>query len=41
MKRTEILTWERTDEEKRRRHLYGDKGASFKGGKMPKIDRGG
>ena len=25
---------ERTDEEKRRRHLYGDKGAKFSGGKQ-------
>ncbi len=24
---------ERTEEEKRRRHLYGDKGAKFSGGK--------
>lgn len=25
---------ERTDEEKRRRHIYGDKGAKFSGGKQ-------
>lgn len=41
MKRTEILTRERSEEEKVRRHLYGDKGASFSGGKVPKIDFGG
>lgn len=41
MKRTEILTRERSEEEKARRHLYGDKGASFSGGKVPKIDFGG
>lgn len=38
---TEILTRQRSEEEKLRRHLYGDKGASFSGGKVPKIDRGG
>lgn len=38
---TEILTRERSEEEKRRRHLHGDKGAKFSGGKIPKIDRGG
>lgn len=38
---TAILTRERSEEEKLRRHLYGDKGAKFSGGKIPKIDRGG
>jgi len=38
---TEILTRERSEEEKRRRHLHGDKGAKFSLGKVPKIDRGG
>ena len=38
---TEILTRERSEEEKRRRHLHGDRGAKFSGGKIPKIDRGG
>ena len=32
-----ILTRERSEEEKLRRHLYGDKGAKFSGGKMPKL----
>lgn len=41
MKHTAILTRERSEEEKRRRHLYGDKGAKFSVGKVPKIDRGG
>lgn len=41
MKRTEILTRERSETEKARRHLYGDKGAKFSGGKVPKIDLGG
>ena len=41
MKHTAILTRQRSEEEKKRRHLYGDKGASFSGGKVPKIDRGG
>jgi hypothetical protein len=36
--KTGVLIWERTEEEKRRRHLHGDKGATFKGGKQPKID---
>ena len=36
-----MLTRERSDEEKRRRHLYGDKGAKFSGGKVPKIDVSG
>ena len=38
---TGILTRERSEEEKARRHLYGDKGASFSGGKIPKIDMEG
>ena len=37
---TEILTRERSEEEKLRRHLHGDKGARFSGGKIPKIDLG-
>lgn len=41
MKHTAILTRQRSEEEKKRRHLYGDKGASFSGGNVPKIDRGG
>ena len=41
MKHTAILTRERSDEEKARRHVYGDKGARFSGGKVPKIDMGG
>lgn len=38
---TQILTRERSEEEKRRRHLHGDKGAKFSLGKVPKIDLGG
>lgn len=38
MKHTAILIRERSEEEKRRRHLYGDKGAKFKKGKIPAID---
>lgn len=41
MKHTAILTRERSEEEKARRHREGDKGAKFSGGKVPKIDRGG
>lgn len=41
MKHTGILTRQRSEEEKMRRHLYGDKGAKFSGGKIPKIDMGG
>lgn len=41
MKRTVILTWERSEEEKERRRVFGDKGAKFKKGRIPKIDRGG
>ena len=40
-KHTAILTRERSEEEKARRHKYGDKGAKFSGGKVPKIDFGG
>jgi len=36
-KQVMIMTRERTDEEKLRRHLYGDKGAKFSGGKRPKL----
>lgn len=38
MKKTGILVWERTDEEKKRRHIYGDNGAKFKSGRCPSID---
>lgn len=41
MKRTEILKRERSEEEKRRRHIHGDKGAKFSGGKIPCIDTKG
>lgn len=41
MKHTAILTRERSEEEKARRHMYGDKGAKFSKAKIPKIDRGG
>ena len=34
---TMILTRERSEEEKLRRHLHGDKGAKFKAGKVPKL----
>lgn len=37
MKKTMILTRERSEEEKLRRHLHGDKGAKFSGGKIPKL----
>ena len=36
-----ILTRERSEEEKLRRHKFGDKGAKFSQGKVPKIDVGG
>ena len=39
--RTDILTRERSEDEKRRRHLNGDKGAKFSKAKVPKVDRGG
>ena len=32
-----ILTRERSEEEKLRRHLFGDKGAKFSGGKVPRL----
>lgn len=31
------MTRERSEEEKRRRHLFGDKGAKFSGGKIPRL----
>ena len=37
LKSTMILTRERSEEEKLRRHLYGDKGAKFSEGKVPKL----
>ena len=36
-KHTMIMTMERSEEEKIRRHLYGDKGAKFSKGKIPKL----
>lgn len=36
-----ILKRERSEEEKLRRHLFGDKGAKFSGGKIPCVDGGG
>lgn len=39
--KTEILKRERSEEEKLRRHLHGDKGAKFSKAKIPCIDRGG
>ena len=39
--KTGIMTRERSEEEKLRRHLHGDKGAKFSGGKIPKIEMGG
>ena len=38
---TYIMTRERSEEEKRRRHLHGDRGARFSHGKVPKVERGG
>ena len=35
--KTMILTRERSEEEKLRRHLFGDKGAKFSGGKIPRL----
>ena len=35
------MTRERSEEEKRRRHLHGDRGAKFSKAKVPKVDRGG
>ena len=40
MKRA-ILTRHRSEEEKARRRIYGDKGAKFSKGKIPKIDLAG
>ena len=37
MKKTMIMTRERSEEEKLRRHLHGDKGAKFSAGKIPKL----
>ena len=37
LKRTMIMTWERSEEEKRRRHLHGDRGAKFSKGKVPRL----
>lgn len=34
---TKILLWERSEEEKERRRKFGDKGAKFKVGKVPKL----
>lgn len=34
MKTAKAIGRERTEEEKHRRHLYGDKGAKFSGGKQ-------
>ena len=39
--KTWILKRERSEEEKLRRHLHGDKGAKFSKAKVPCIDRGG
>ncbi|MBQ6959230.1 MAG: hypothetical protein IJP77_11810 [Bacteroidales bacterium] len=36
-KKTMIMTRERSEEEKVRRHLHGDKGAKFSKGKIPKL----
>ena len=35
--KTFLLTSERTEEEKLRRHLHGDKGAKFSKGKQPRF----
>ena len=35
--KTFILTRERSEEEKLRRHLHGDKGAKFSKGKVPRF----
>lgn len=35
-----VLKRERSEEEKQRRRLYGDKGAKFSKGKIPCIDTG-
>ena len=36
-KKTMIMTRERSEEEKLRRRLHGDKGAKFKVGKVPRF----
>lgn len=36
-----IAKRERSDEEKLRRHLYGDSGAKFSAAKIPSLDWGG
>ena len=38
MKNSWILTRERSEDEKIRRHKYGDKGAKFCGGKVPRLN---
>ncbi len=35
--KTFVLTSERSEEEKLRRHLFGDRGAKFKQGKVAKL----
>lgn len=39
--KTYILTRERSEEERRRRRIHGDRGAKFSEGKIPKVDRCG
>ena len=34
---TKILLWERSEKEKERRRKFGDNGAKFKVGKIPKL----
>lgn len=43
MKRIDVypIGRERTEEEKRRRHIYGDKGATFSKGKQPCLLKSG
>lgn len=41
MKRIAMLTLQRSEEEKERRRKYGDKGARFKSGRLPKVDPSG
>lgn len=36
-----IVKRERSEEEKLRRHLYGEKGAKFSAAKIPSLDWGG
>lgn len=36
-----MLTLQRSEEEKERRRKYGDKGARFKSGRLPKVDPSG